>query len=381
MNEVKENINEQNDEASTAGGTPKQTFYPLKEALASLVKEGARPLAVPFGVSEAGGIIFSDLALLNHILIGGTTASGKSNLIHSMLLSLISRNAPEGLRLVLIDPKMVEFSCYDDVPNLICPIVTDCSCVKTEFERLLDLMNERINILSIANVTTINEYNNIYAAAHVLGKLPSIVVAVDEFADLICFSPDVLPLVIALAKKSNQVGIHLIIASQRVDSEIFPKELRECFMTKVCLRVQDEKASSLLLGQKGGEELLGQGDTLVVSPVFGNSTIHCQGYFASLGDLKFLSKTHFNKDAKQQASSQNGAKEASLHAKVPSDGVYESIKAAVLTLDSVSVSLLQSNFSLGFPKASSILKRLINEGVVSASPDGRTYKVISSSKK
>ncbi len=365
-------------------GNSKRASVSFREMFEGLPKGEENSMVVPFGKSIDGELIYGDLSGFPHMLVAGTTGSGKSVFIHSMLLTVLMRNRPEDLRLVMVDPKMVEFSYYQDLPNLLCPVITDPGQAKVALDKLADLMDRRFELMSKAKVRDIRGYNSSYAPRHNKKKLPFIVVVVDEFADLAQQCKDIAAPIQRLGQKARAAGIHMIIATQRPDAQTISGTVKSNLPTTVCLMVKDYTASQVVLKQKGGEQLLNHGDMLVDCPQLGKSLVRCQGCFVSEDDLREVpdfirSQQGTNYDPEfmnlqedQQVSASSDPipmPSAAEQRALANSDKYEYIKSVIMTQETTSISQIQRNFSVGFPRAGKIIAQLQKEGIVAQQSD------------
>ena len=231
-------------------------FQPLLKTEDFNNASGELPILI--GVDMHGKPIFKNLAKMPHLLVSGTTGSGKSVGLNSFILSLIKRKQPEELKLILVDPKRIEFSMYNKQQYMLCPPVTDMSMAAQWLEKLCDEMNARYAVFEDSMVRNISEY-------HASGKkMPYIVCIIDEFADLILFDKNVERQVQILAQKSRAAGIHLIIATQRPSVDVITGVIKANLPTRLAYKVSSPTDSLTILNTAGAEDLLGRGDSLLL---------------------------------------------------------------------------------------------------------------------
>lgn len=276
----------------TNGDEPKTVFIDLPrpkstwgsvgiERLREWASSGPRDLnqlMLYAGVTVTGEDVAFDLATAPHLLVGGTTGSGKSVCLHSFLLSLLSRHKPETLQLALIDPKYVEFAPYAKLPNLyrghIATEVTQAREILTELVTEMDTRYAGFNRLGVTNIGEARRRGQ---------SLPFIVVFIEEMADLVMQDPNIEPLIARLAQKARAAGIHLILATQRPDADTFTGLIRSNIPARVALAVQKGTESTIILDEKGAENLLGSGDMLIRLP--GEQPIRAHGVFVRLENV------------------------------------------------------------------------------------------------
>lgn len=238
----------------------------------------ANDLKVYAGVTVTGDDVAFDLATAPHLLVGGTTGSGKSVCLHAFILSLLLRQKLEALQLALIDPKQVEFAPYAKLPNLYRgEIATEVPQAREMLTELVTEMDARYSVFNRLGV------NNIAEARRKGQALPNIVVVVEEMADLVMQDPNIEPLIARLAQKARAAGIHLILATQRPDAETFSGLIRSNIPARVALTVQKGTESTIILDEKGAEDLLGAGDMLIRLP--GDALVRAHGVFVRLDNV------------------------------------------------------------------------------------------------
>ncbi|MCQ3036002.1 MAG: DUF87 domain-containing protein, partial [Bacilli bacterium] len=219
---------------------------------------------VPFGKDINGDVISLKIADCPHMLVAGTTGSGKSVFVHNIILSLIMRNRPEDLKILLVDPKGVEMTFYKKIPHLICPMITEASKANVAFGKLIDEMDRRNKIFNCVGVRELKEYNKI-APSLGYAKLPTIVAFIDEYADLSEQCKDIEGKIQRIAQKARTAGIHIIIATQRPSVNIIGGVIKGNIPTRVALSVNSQEDSRVIIGESGAEKLLGNGDMLIDS--------------------------------------------------------------------------------------------------------------------
>lgn len=238
----------------------------------------ANDLKVYAGVTVTGDDVAFDLATAPHLLVGGTTGSGKSVCLHAFILSLLLRQKLDTLQLALIDPKQVEFAPYAKLPNLYRgEIATEVPQAREMLTELVTEMDARYSVFNRLGV------NNIAEARRKGQALPNIVVVVEEMADLVMQDPNIEPLIARLAQKARAAGIHLILATQRPDAETFSGLIRSNIPARVALTVQKGTESTIILDEKGAEDLLGSGDMLIRLP--GEALVRAHGVFVRLENV------------------------------------------------------------------------------------------------
>lgn len=263
-----------------------RTFVPLHSVDTA---HYGHPLTVPIGRTASNEHLSANLGALPHLLVAGTTGSGKSSFLNSMLCTLIRRTGPEVVRLVLIDPKMVEFAPYADVPHLYTPVITEHRTAARVLSDLGAEMTQRYELLKDNQVRGIEAYNAKVDAGVVTEEaLPYIVVVVDELADLLMANRKVLePLIVALAQKGRAAGIHLVLATQRPSADVLTPLIKANAPSRLAFEVTGHTNSCVILDRTGAQNLLGQGDGLYL-PVGEQSATRVQAPYVSDGDIDAL---------------------------------------------------------------------------------------------
>ncbi len=338
-------------------------------------------LYIPFGEDISGKFISGDLSKFPHMLVSGGTGSGKSVYMHSVIMSLIMRNRPEELKLVMIDPKRVEMGCYAEIPHLLCPIVKEMSQAKVCVDKLCHEMERRYSLFEKTGTREINEYNNTYATEHNISKLPFIVCIIDEFADLMDTFKNVEDPVVRIAQKARAAGIHLIIATQRPTVNVVTGRLKANLGVRVALSMNSSTDSVTILNQAGAEELAGHGDMLVICPeVLRNGLIRAQGAMVETNEIRRVcdfikseSKPQYDpyfldlveKEEEPPVSNTPMAPLSRVEMrKAASDDLYEELKERTMTQEYMSISRIQRELSVGFSRAGKLFKRLQEDGIV-----------------
>lgn len=357
----------------------------FKEVIDGMPTGKGKNLYIPFGVNIEGKVVSADLSKFPHMLVAGTTGSGKSIYMHSVIMTLIMRNRPEDLKIVMVDPKRVELSKYKDLPHLLCPIIKTASEAKICLKKLCDEMERRYEMLENATVSGIREYNEEYAEPNGLEKMPFIVAFLDEYSDLVDSEKDISSYVLKLAAKARAAGIHLFIATQRPDAKIITGTIKANLPVRVALMTANAIDSTVILGQGGAEELAGHGDMLVdcslvakkefvrcQCPMVENKEISAVANFVRdqqsvVYDETFLDLT----DTESPTNENNG--EGGISAEeiknASQEEKYQLIKNDIMTKDYASISFIQRTYGVGFPRAGKIFARLQAEGIVASSSD------------
>ena len=365
------------------------SFKDVYEALPDVKKH---PLAVAFGKNIKGDVIWADYDEFPHALVAGTTGSGKSIFVNSVIVSLIMRNSPDDLKLVLVDPKKVEMARYKDMPHLLCPIITEAQEAKALMDKLCVEMEERYKLFATNGCSNIKEYNE-DAPGLGLEKLPYIMIFFDEYADMVDQCKDISMPVVSIAQKARACGIHLCIATQRPSTNVVTGVIKANLPTHVALMMASYTDSMTIIGEGGAEKLIGKGDMLVQSPLVSRvGVVRLQGCFIHrqeinrvVGYLKEHYETHY--DEKYLNLAQEADIAASEYANTPEfkeaagnseEERYQAIKEWVMTQEYMSISRIQRECSVGFNRAGRFFLRLQKEGVVSEETTNKGCPVLAS---
>ena len=347
-----------------------ETIY-LKEILESEVfKNASSPLTMALGKDIVGAPFVTDLKKLPHLLIAGTTGSGKSVGINAMLLSLLYRNSPQTLRLMMIDPKMLEFSIYNDIPHLLTPVITEAKKAITALSNMVAEMERRYKIMSQTRTKNVESYNE-KMKSEGGEQFPYIVVIIDELADLMMTSGKDVELYIGrLAQMARASGIHLIVATQRPSVDVVTGLIKANLPSRISYRVGQRIDSKVILDQMGAESLLGRGDMLFTPPG-SPGVIRLHAPFASEKEIEtivnFLKEQqdviYDEKFLAEEGSSAGSA--AGALGEDELDELYEEAKEIILSEQKTSISYLQRRLKIGYNKAANIIEQMEKMGVLS----------------
>ena len=352
----------------------KVSMVDFKDCLEHLPEGEKNRLYIPFGQDISGNYISADLKEFPHLIVCGTTGSGKSVFMHSVIMSLIMRNPVDELKLVMIDPKRVEFGYYKEMPHLLCPPVNDPHKAYIALQKLCDEMERRYEIFENCGVSNIKQYNQ-EALENGKDKMPYIVLICDEFADLMDMNRKCSEPVVRLGQKARASGIHMIIATQRPSTNVITGTIKANLPTRVALSCSSYTDSMTILGEGGAEKLLGNGDMLVsCSLISKQGFVRVQGCFVSNKEIRktvqFL-KDHYPVDydpefldLEEKTKSTASLETIAQQKEEGFNDVYEDIKKWVMTQEYTSISKIQRTFSLGFPRAGKMFNRLEKDGII-----------------
>ena len=360
-----------------------QTIY-LREILESEVFKTAKsPLTIALGKDIVGNAFITDLKKLPHLLIAGTTGSGKSVGINAMLLSLLYRNSPQNLRLMMIDPKMLEFSIYNDIPHLLTPVITDPKKAIVALSNMVAEMERRYKLMAEARTKNIENFNDKCAELG-LSPLPFIVVIIDELADLMMTAgKDVEFYIGRLAQMARASGIHLIVATQRPSVDVVTGLIKANLPSRLAYKVGQRVDSKVILDAQGAESLLGRGDSLFTPPGTSN-LVRLHAPFAS--EMEIDKIVEFLKAQQTVEYDENFLKDSSNASNAGNfggenldgeglDELIEQAKAVILEDKKTSISYLQRRLKIGYNRAANIIEQLAQMGVLSE-PDAKGQREI-----
>jgi S-DNA-T family DNA segregation ATPase FtsK/SpoIIIE len=342
---------------------------------------GSRPakMQIPLflGKDSAGEALVSDLTAMPHLLIAGTTGSGKSVCINSIISGILLTKRPDEVKLILIDPKMVEMTAFNTIPHLMSPIVTETKRAVQILEWATMKMDERYALLAEARVKNIAEYNNLgeqeiierfgpdseEEQAKIPKKLPYVVIIIDELADLMMTAAkEIEAYIVRLAQKSRAIGIHIVLATQRPQATVVTGLIKSNMPTRIGFRVAARMDSRIILDQNGAEALLGQGDMLFLKP--GTSDlIRAQGTFVDETEVRRIVR-HLKEIAEPQFHPELTQLNRVDTSEMAKDEMFDEAVRVVLETKRGSVSLLQRRLSIGYARASRIIEMMAAGGIL-----------------
>lgn len=346
------------------------TIY-LRELLDSkLFKESKSPLTIALGKDIVGKPFVTDLKKLPHLLIAGTTGSGKSVGINAMILSLLYKNSPDQLRLLMIDPKMLEFSIYNDIPHLLTPVITKPKQAIVALNNMVSEMERRYELMSETRTKNIENYNE--KVKREGGEhFPYIVVIIDELADLMMTSgKDVEHSIARLAQMARASGIHLVVATQRPSVDVVTGLIKANLPSRISYRVGQRVDSKIILDQQGAESLLGRGDMLFTPPgATGLVRLHApwstEEEIEKIVDfIKSQREPNYDKSFLVEDTESSAASSGETYEEL--DPLYEEAKSVVLNDRKTSISYLQRKLQIGYNRSARVIEQLEAEGILSA---------------
>jgi DNA segregation ATPase FtsK/SpoIIIE, S-DNA-T family len=343
---------------------------------------GWSPLSVWLGKDIAGKAIGTDLAKQPHILIAGTTGSGKSGCVNAMLSSVLLRADPNAVRMVLVDPKRVELNHYEGIPHLLTPVVTSPRLAANVLGNLIKEMEERYGVMSRAKTRSLVELNRVRLRQ---GErpLPYILCVIDELADLMMVAPaDVEDSIIRLAQKSRAVGIHLVLATQRPSADVITGMIKANVPARIAFAVSSQTDSRVILDQNGAESLLGQGDMLF-RPAGESRSARIQGAFITEEEIERLTE-HWRRQGEPElqeelleAVESDGDGEAAEGDFDPDqDDLLADAVATVVQMGTASTSMLQRRLRVGYTRAGRLIDMMERRGVISGYEGSKARQVL-----
>ena len=360
-----------------------------------------KPLTIALGRNIGGKSVFGNLAKMPHCLVAGTTGSGKSVTIHSMITSLLYRNGPDDLKFIMIDPKRVELTLYNNIPHLLTPVITDAKKTILALKWAAKEMDRRYDILEAESVRDIESYhNNVFLGKKSQNKtngegageinadrLPYIVIIMDELADIMSSYPRELEsAIVRLAQMSRAVGIHLILSTQRPEVNVITGLIKANIPARVALKVSSQVDSRTILDAGGAEKLLGAGDMLYSSGEAQPERL--QSAFISETEVKKVVK-YLADSYKDEVSEEITLSAGSISADISifestledeenddDDELYEEARAIVMEAERASTSYLQRKLKLGYARAARLMDRLEEKGVIGPGDGAKPREVL-----
>jgi S-DNA-T family DNA segregation ATPase FtsK/SpoIIIE len=381
---------------------PRRQMVHLSEILGSQVyADMGSMLTMAMGKDISGKPVVADLAKMPHVLVAGTTGSGKSVGINAMILSILYKATPQQVRMLLIDPKMLELSVYEGIPHLLAPVVTDMRQAASGLNWCVQEMDKRYKLMSALGVRNMAGYNQkvreaIKAGApltnpftltpdnpEALEELPFIVVFIDELADLMMVvGKKVEELIARLAQKARASGIHLVLATQRPSVDVITGLIKANVPTRVAFQVSSKIDSRTILDQMGAEALLGQGDMLYLPPGTGypqrvhgafvsDQEVHrVIEYLKSQGEANYIEGVLTSMDEQADSGELDGGADAEA------DPLYDQAVALVVKSRRASISYVQRDLRIGYNRAARLIEQMEKAGIVSAMQHNGNREVI-----
>jgi S-DNA-T family DNA segregation ATPase FtsK/SpoIIIE len=343
----------------------KSTTVYLKEILESSdFNESDSKLTIVLGKDTSGHPVIADLSDMPHMLIAGATGSGKTVCVNSLIASILFNATPDEVKFVMVDPKMVELSTYNNIPHLVCPVVTEPKKVSVALGWIVAEMESRYKLFAECGARNITSYNNKAKPEEGQEKLPFIVVIIDELADLMAVSQqDIENAITRLAQLSRAVGIHIVLATQRPSVDVITGVIKANFPARISFKVASKVDSRTVLDMNGADKLLGKGDMLFIEPGAPKPT-RAQGSLVSDAEIDRLVK--YIKEQREPEYNEEILKDQKKTSfkSFDKDEVYEEAVKLVLQTRQASVSMLQRRLGVGYTRAARLIDTMEDEGVV-----------------
>ena len=362
-------------------------------------KNTAEPLSFAIGKDISGDAVVGELNKMPHLLIAGQTGSGKSVMINTLLTSLLYRNSPSDMKLILVDPKQVEMAPYEDIPHLLTPVITEPEKTISALKWAVNEMERRYKLLAEEKIRDIKSYNQkIQAGSKKLsvpdedgneqrvdeGAMPYIVIVIDELADLMMIAArDVEALIVRLAQKARAVGIHLVLATQRPSVDVITGLIKANIPARIAFTVASQVDSRTILDQAGAEKLLGQGDMLMLTPSMSKPK-RIQGAWVMdeevikiTDHLRLQSAPQYNDEIVSQPVQLNGKGGVVMDFDGGSgDDMYKDAVRVVVESGKASTSLLQRRLRVGYARAARIIEEMEEQGIIGPADGSRPRDVL-----
>ncbi len=344
-------------------------------------RNASSPISFAVGKDIAGSCIIGDIAKMPHVLVAGTTGSGKSVCMNSLIISLLYKSTPEDVKLIMIDPKMVEFGIYNGIPQLLVPVVTDPKKAAGALQWTVTEMMRRYSALNGAGVREIESYNKLAASDPDVKHMPQIVVLIDELADLMLVAgKEVEESICRIAQMGRAAGIHLVIATQRPSADVITGLMKANIPSRIAFAVSSAMESRIILDTVGAEKLIGKGDMLF-APLGKGKPRRVQGCFIDDSEVERVvsfvkehSSPNYSDDVQKQIelkaaqTGKGGASQAPAGAETPQEEEGDELLPAavevILETKQASVSMLQRRLKLGYARAARIVDEMEERGIV-----------------
>lgn len=359
------------------------------------------PLSFTIGKDISGQVVVGELGKMPHLLIAGQTGSGKSVMINTLLTSLLYRNSPSDMKLILVDPKQVEMAPYEDIPHLLTPVITEPEKTISALKWAVNEMERRYKLLAAEKIRNIRDYNkklqsrakkiaiadeNGNVQQHEDGSMPYIVIVVDEMADLMMIAKrDVEALIVRLAQKARAVGIHLVLATQRPSVDVITGLIKANVPARISFTVASQVDSMTILDQAGAEKLLGQGDMLFYTPSMSKPK-RIQGAWVTDDEvnkitdhLRMQMAPQYNDEVVAQPVQLNGKGGVIMDFSEGGDDKFKDAVRVVVERRKASTSMLQTRLGIGYQRAARIIEEMEERGIISAANGSKPRDVLISS--
>ncbi len=346
--------------------------------------ETKSPLAFAIGKDIAGKAIVADLSYMPHLLIAGQTGAGKSVMMNTIITSLLYRNSPSNLKLILVDPKQVEMGLYNDLPHLLAPVINEPEKCISALKWAVAEMDRRLKTLAAVNKRNIEEYNKQYDSE----GMPYIVIVIDELADLMMLaSRDVESLVVRLAQKSRAIGIHLVLATQRPSVNVITGLIKANMPARIAFAVASQVDSRTIIDHMGAEKLLGEGDMLLLTPDMSKPKRVQAAYIEQseinrVNDfIRMQRPPQYDDEVVSQPVQLGGSRGLSMRDGIndADDNLWRDAVSVVIESHKASTSLLQRRLRIGYGRAARLIETMEEQGIIGAADGSRPREVLVSS--
>lgn len=364
-------------------------------------KSAREQLSFAIGKDISGKVVVGELGKMPHLLIAGQTGSGKSVMINTLLSSLLYRNSPSDMKLILVDPKQVEMAPYEDIPHLLTPVITEPEKTISALKWAVNEMERRYKLLAAEKIRNIKDYNhklqsrgkkiaiadeNGNVQQHEDGSMPYIVIVVDEMADLMMIAKrDVEALIVRLAQKARAVGIHLVLATQRPSVDVITGLIKANVPARISFTVASQVDSMTILDQAGAEKLLGQGDMLLYTPSMSKPK-RIQGAWVTDDEvnkitdhLRMQMAPQYNDEVVAQPVQLNGKGGVVMDFSEGGDDKFKDAVRVVVERRKASTSMLQTRLGIGYQRAARIIEEMEERGIIGAANGSKPRDVLISS--
>lgn len=343
--------------------------------------ETKSPLAIAIGKDIAGKPIIADLASMPHLLIAGQTGAGKSVMMNTIITSLLYRNSPSELKLILVDPKQVEMGAYNEIPHLLAPVVNDPEQCISALIWAVEEMDRRLKTMAAAGKRNIDEYNSLNSEDH----MPYIVIVIDELADLMMMAArDVENKIVRLAQKARAVGIHLVLATQRPSVDVITGLIKANMPARIAFAVASQVDSRTIIDQIGAEKLLGKGDMLLLTSDMPKPKRVQAAYIEhseinKVNDfIRMQRPPQYNEEVLSQRVQIGGRSSITDNSEVD-DSLWRDAVNVVIDSHKASTSLLQRRLRIGYGRAARLIETMEEQGIIGAADGSRPREVLVSS--
>lgn len=356
-------------------GVPEVVAFGNVVADPTFSEDKNHPLKIALGVDIDGNNVFADIQKMPHGLIAGATASGKSVCVNTIIMSLIMKNHPDDLKMILIDPKLVELIHYSDIPHLATPVITDPKMAATALAWAVQEMDRRFRVFMESRTRDLESYNEKAETDDDLQKMPYIIIIIDELADLMMVSAsDVEDAIQRITQKARAAGIHLLVATQRPTTDVVKGTIKANIPTRIAFRVSSYVDSTTIIDGAGAEQLLGRGDMLLKTT---DRPMRLQG--AYIKDSEIHAVVDFIKDQVEpdyMIDHESLVDFSQKVATIESDDLFVNVALYVVTEQNASINNLQKTFGIGFNRAQAMVNELERIGVVSSGSGTKAKEVL-----